>query len=212
MDVLRDLASMAGVELDERPLSPAERQARQKAESERERMFRAMELAAAFFEEQYAGARRRSRARLRREARDRRRRARALPRRLRARPLGRAVVAPGRQADPRLGHGAPGPGRRQRARPLRLLPRPGDAAGARSAEARDRIRRAAARSRRQGPQVRQLAGLAALSQEGAALRPARRAGRDPAQRAARSWSRGTSTCWPCTRPASRRRWRPWARR
>ena len=37
-----------------RPLSPAERQARQKAESERERMFRAMELAAAFFEEQYA--------------------------------------------------------------------------------------------------------------------------------------------------------------
>jgi DNA primase len=54
MDVLRDLAGLAGVELDERPLSPAERKARQQAESERDRMFRAMELAAAFFEAQYA--------------------------------------------------------------------------------------------------------------------------------------------------------------
>ena len=54
MDVLRDLAGIAGVELDERPLTPAERKARQQAESERDRMFRTMELAAAFFEEQYA--------------------------------------------------------------------------------------------------------------------------------------------------------------
>ena len=54
MDVLQDLASAAGVDLEMRPLSPAERQARQKAESERDRMFRAMELAAAFFEDQYA--------------------------------------------------------------------------------------------------------------------------------------------------------------
>jgi len=54
MDVLHDLAAAAGVDLDVRPLSPAERQARQRAESERERMFRAMELAASFFEEQYA--------------------------------------------------------------------------------------------------------------------------------------------------------------
>ncbi|HMF40483.1 MAG TPA: DNA primase [Polyangia bacterium] len=54
MDVLQDLAAAAGVDLDLRPLSPAERQARQKAESERDRMFRAMELAAAFFEDQYA--------------------------------------------------------------------------------------------------------------------------------------------------------------
>ena len=54
MDVLQELASAAGVDLDMRPLSPAERQARQKAESERDRMFRAMELAASFFEEQYA--------------------------------------------------------------------------------------------------------------------------------------------------------------
>ena len=54
MDVLHDLAAAAGVDLDVRPLSPAERQARQRAESERERMYRAMELAAAFFEEQYA--------------------------------------------------------------------------------------------------------------------------------------------------------------
>ena len=54
MDVLHDLAAAAGVDLDVRPLSPAERQARQRAESERDRMFRAMELAACFFEEQYA--------------------------------------------------------------------------------------------------------------------------------------------------------------
>ena len=54
MDVLQDLAGAAGVDLDVRPLSPAERQARQKAESERERMFRAMEAAASFFEAQYA--------------------------------------------------------------------------------------------------------------------------------------------------------------
>jgi DNA primase len=54
MDVLQDLAAAAGVELDLRPLSPAERQARQKAESERDRMLRTMELAASFFESQYA--------------------------------------------------------------------------------------------------------------------------------------------------------------
>ena len=54
MDVLQELATAAGVDLDMRPLSPAERQARQKAESERDRMFRAMELAASFFEDQYA--------------------------------------------------------------------------------------------------------------------------------------------------------------
>ena len=55
-DVLTDLAARAGVEIEMRPLSPAERQARQKAESERDRMVRAMELAATFFEDQYAGA------------------------------------------------------------------------------------------------------------------------------------------------------------
>ena len=54
MDVLHDLAGFAGVDLDIKPLSPAERQARQKAESERDRMYRAMELAASFFEDQYA--------------------------------------------------------------------------------------------------------------------------------------------------------------
>jgi DNA primase len=53
-DVLIDLAALAGVDIEMRPLSPAERQARQKAESERDRMVRAMELAAAFFEAQYA--------------------------------------------------------------------------------------------------------------------------------------------------------------
>jgi DNA primase len=56
MDVLQDLAGAAGVDLDLKPLSPAERQARQKAESERDRMFRTMELAAAFFEGQYASS------------------------------------------------------------------------------------------------------------------------------------------------------------
>src|SRR5437763_10181579 len=54
MDVLQDLAAAAGVDLEMRPLSPAERQARQKAESERDRMIRAMEAAASFFEAQYA--------------------------------------------------------------------------------------------------------------------------------------------------------------
>jgi DNA primase len=37
MDVLQELAGAAGIDLDVRPLSPAERQARQKAESERDR-------------------------------------------------------------------------------------------------------------------------------------------------------------------------------
>ena len=56
MDVLTDLAGTAGVDLDVRPLSPGERKARQEAESERDRMFRAMDETARFFEEQYAGA------------------------------------------------------------------------------------------------------------------------------------------------------------
>jgi DNA primase len=55
MEVVQDLASRAGVELEARPLTPAERDARRAAESERERMFRVMETAAQFFEEQYAG-------------------------------------------------------------------------------------------------------------------------------------------------------------
>jgi len=54
MDVLTDLAGPAGVDLEVRPLTPAEKRARQEQESERERMFRALDLAAAFFEEQYA--------------------------------------------------------------------------------------------------------------------------------------------------------------
>jgi len=53
MDVLTDLAGMAGVDLEVRPLTPAERKARQDAESERDRMLRALDLAAKFFEEQY---------------------------------------------------------------------------------------------------------------------------------------------------------------
>ncbi len=55
MEVVQDLASQAGVELDTRPLSQAEKNARREAESERERMFRVMETAAQFFQEQYAG-------------------------------------------------------------------------------------------------------------------------------------------------------------
>ncbi len=54
MEVLADLASAAGVELDTKPLSEAERKARREAESERDRMFRVMEMAAQFFQEQYA--------------------------------------------------------------------------------------------------------------------------------------------------------------
>jgi DNA primase len=55
MEVLHDLATGAGVDLDLRPLSPAERVARKEAESERDRLLRAMETAAQFFQEQYAG-------------------------------------------------------------------------------------------------------------------------------------------------------------
>jgi DNA primase len=53
-EVLQDLAGAAGVDLDVRPLSPAERTARREAESERDRMYRVMDLAASFFQEQYA--------------------------------------------------------------------------------------------------------------------------------------------------------------
>jgi DNA primase len=55
MEVLRDLSQQAGVELPEKPLSPAERQAMAQAESERERMLRTMEVATSFFEAQLAG-------------------------------------------------------------------------------------------------------------------------------------------------------------
>jgi DNA primase len=54
MEVLQDLAGPAGVELEAKPLSPAERAARREAESERDRMFRVMDLAAEYFREQYA--------------------------------------------------------------------------------------------------------------------------------------------------------------
>jgi DNA primase len=54
MEVVTDLASAAGVELEAKPLTEAERRARREAESERDRMFRVMETAAAFFQEQYA--------------------------------------------------------------------------------------------------------------------------------------------------------------
>ncbi len=53
MDVLTDLATAAGVDLEIRPLTPAERRARHEAESERDRMFRALDLAASYFEQQY---------------------------------------------------------------------------------------------------------------------------------------------------------------
>jgi DNA primase len=54
MEVLRDLAQQAGVELPEKQLSPAERKALADAESEKERMLRTMEMATAFFEAQLA--------------------------------------------------------------------------------------------------------------------------------------------------------------
>jgi DNA primase len=53
MDVLTDLATAAGVDLDIRPLTPAERRARHEAESERDRMFRTLDLTTSFFEQQY---------------------------------------------------------------------------------------------------------------------------------------------------------------
>ena len=52
MDVLRDLAAEGGVDLPEATLTPAERKAAEEAESERERMLRAMEEATRFYEAQ----------------------------------------------------------------------------------------------------------------------------------------------------------------
>jgi DNA primase len=52
MDVLRDLASQAGVDLPEVKQTPAERQAAVEAQSERERMLGAMEEATRFYEAQ----------------------------------------------------------------------------------------------------------------------------------------------------------------
>jgi DNA primase len=51
-EVLRDLARDAAVELPEKKLSPAERQALAEAESERERLLRAAEIATSFYQEQ----------------------------------------------------------------------------------------------------------------------------------------------------------------
>jgi DNA primase len=52
MEIVRDLAQQAGIDLPEKDESPAERQARADAESEKERMLRTMEMATAFFEAQ----------------------------------------------------------------------------------------------------------------------------------------------------------------
>lgn len=54
MEVLRDLAREAGVELPEKSLTPAERKAAEEATSERERMLRAMDEATRFYEAQLA--------------------------------------------------------------------------------------------------------------------------------------------------------------
>ena len=51
-EVLRDLARDVGVELPERNLSPAERQAQAEAESERERLLRAAEVATSYYQDQ----------------------------------------------------------------------------------------------------------------------------------------------------------------
>lgn len=55
MEVLRDLAHQAGVDIPEQSLTPAERKAAEENESDRERMLRTMEEATRFFETQLAG-------------------------------------------------------------------------------------------------------------------------------------------------------------
>jgi len=55
MEVLRDLAQQAGVDIPEQTLTPAERKAAEENESDRERMLRAMEEATRFFEAQLVG-------------------------------------------------------------------------------------------------------------------------------------------------------------
>jgi DNA primase len=52
IEVLRDLARQAGVDIPEPTLTPAERKAADEAESDRERMLRAVEEATRFFEQQ----------------------------------------------------------------------------------------------------------------------------------------------------------------
>ena len=56
IEVLRDLAHQAGVDIPEPTLTPAERKAAEEAESDRERMLRAVEEATRFFEQQLAGS------------------------------------------------------------------------------------------------------------------------------------------------------------
>ena len=55
VEILRDLARQAGVDIPEPTLSPAERQAAQEVQSERERMLRVVDEATQFFESQLAG-------------------------------------------------------------------------------------------------------------------------------------------------------------
>jgi DNA primase len=55
-EVLRDLARDVGVELPEKKLSPAERQALAEAESERERLLRAADLATSYYQDQLRAA------------------------------------------------------------------------------------------------------------------------------------------------------------
>lgn len=56
IEVLRDLARQAGVDIPEQSLTPGERKAAAEAESDRERMLRAMETATSFFEAQLAAS------------------------------------------------------------------------------------------------------------------------------------------------------------
>jgi DNA primase len=55
IEVLRDLARQAGVDIPEKAMTPAERKAAEEASSERERMLRAIEEATQFYEAQLAG-------------------------------------------------------------------------------------------------------------------------------------------------------------
>ena len=100
-EVLRDLARDAGVDLPEKAMSPAERQAMVEAESEKGMMLRAVETAVAFFEQQLQTPGGRGRPRLHQRAGHLRRRRPPLPPGLCPGRLGRAAEAPGRLENSR---------------------------------------------------------------------------------------------------------------
>ena len=138
-------------------------------------------------------------------ARPRRGGAARLRRRLRAERLGQGAAArpAGRLQGRRAARGRPGPAGAGRGR-VRPLPLADHVPDPRPPRPHARLRRAGD-ALRPGRQVRQHGRDRLLPQEPDALRASTWPRRRSPRRAARSWSRATPTCSPCTRRGSRRR-------